>query len=523
MQNLKTECPLILDVGCGSGLSSTILQDGAYPWIGFDISMPMLFLGRKDGEPGYIGRTLAADMSRNLPLRTDIFDAAVSISVLQWICVEKYPEQAASTFFSNLYRSLVEGARAALQVYAEGDSQAMLLWQSSLHAGFNSLYVVDYPHSTPAKKFYLCLEKPITKLGKSLHSIRSVENPRKKSYSEESLLCHGKTCPLAWPQVVGTCSLSWIQYLKLTNERDNSYSKMIKGSKMPPKCSEVLLDDHFMHVSSRMQKEHKNLSRRATRLLRHATRRNHIIPPGEQQIDNNFFIEIEISAKNMVLMPCGGCLSIHLRISGALAPLVTGYTSRLGEAIFSCDEGWSIIEQEDKFTVNPMENICQSTSKCVSDTGGIISHIIEKEPTANFLEKTWTSCLRMDCTKKESRQQKAFFCLEKIPNCSNGAFLYANKIPPLLVFTADASISTDKSDDTNHCFHKTGVLLTKWQEVIARELLCHLSGCCIGLDLVINNNNLTSAWLMYIPSIEKHSKERLAAYIQKALSQTTGR
>lgn len=33
---------LLLDIGCGSGLSGTVLEENGHMWIGMDISQPML-------------------------------------------------------------------------------------------------------------------------------------------------------------------------------------------------------------------------------------------------------------------------------------------------------------------------------------------------------------------------------------------------------------------------------------------------------------------------------------------------
>lgn len=37
----EEEC-LLLDIGCGSGLSGDVLSDNGHEWIGIDISLPML-------------------------------------------------------------------------------------------------------------------------------------------------------------------------------------------------------------------------------------------------------------------------------------------------------------------------------------------------------------------------------------------------------------------------------------------------------------------------------------------------
>lgn len=62
-----------------------------------------------------------------------------------------------SRFFSSLYHVLSRGAKAVLQFYPESAQQVDLLTKAAMKAGFTGGVVVDYPHSTKAKKFYLCL------------------------------------------------------------------------------------------------------------------------------------------------------------------------------------------------------------------------------------------------------------------------------------------------------------------------------------------------------------------------------
>ena len=48
-------------------------------------------------------------------------------------------------------------ARAVLQFYPESEEQALLIAQSASKVGFAGGIVVDYPNSSKAKKYYLCL------------------------------------------------------------------------------------------------------------------------------------------------------------------------------------------------------------------------------------------------------------------------------------------------------------------------------------------------------------------------------
>ncbi|EWM26564.1 putative methyltransferase wbscr22 [Nannochloropsis gaditana] len=100
-------------------------------------------------------------MGQGLPFRAACFDGAVSISALQWLCYEDSKAQSANArlmrFFASLYTVLRRGARAALQFYPENSEQVLLITQAATRVGFQGGLVVDYPNSSKAKKYYLCL------------------------------------------------------------------------------------------------------------------------------------------------------------------------------------------------------------------------------------------------------------------------------------------------------------------------------------------------------------------------------
>ena len=65
------------------------------------------------------------------------------------------PRRRLQRFFQTLYGCLARGARAVLQVYPESAAQAALLTDAAMRAGFSGGLVVDFPHSTRAKKYFL--------------------------------------------------------------------------------------------------------------------------------------------------------------------------------------------------------------------------------------------------------------------------------------------------------------------------------------------------------------------------------
>ncbi|KAI0837726.1 S-adenosyl-L-methionine-dependent methyltransferase [Hypoxylon sp. FL0890] len=154
---------LILDVGCGSGLSGEILssippdEGGPHVWIGMDVSASMLDIAlQRDVE----GDLLLADIGQGVPFRAGTFDAAISISAIQWLCnaesSDVSPAGRLSRFFNGLYASLKRGGRAVCQFYPKNDEQKKMITSAAVKAGFGAGLLEDDPE-TKNVKVYLVL------------------------------------------------------------------------------------------------------------------------------------------------------------------------------------------------------------------------------------------------------------------------------------------------------------------------------------------------------------------------------
>jgi 18S rRNA (guanine1575-N7)-methyltransferase len=156
---------MILDIGCGSGLSGEILSQtaeegtpgGPHVWIGFDISSSMLGVAlEKEVE----GDLFLADAGQGVPFRPGTFDAAISISAIQWLCnaesSEESPVGRLSRFFGGLYASLRRGGRAVCQFYPKNDEQKKMISQAAVKAGFGAGLLED-DMGTKNAKTYLVL------------------------------------------------------------------------------------------------------------------------------------------------------------------------------------------------------------------------------------------------------------------------------------------------------------------------------------------------------------------------------
>ncbi|XP_076626521.1 18S rRNA (guanine-N(7))-methyltransferase [Colletes latitarsis] len=149
---------LILDIGCGSGLSGSVIEECEHVWIGIDISLAMLGVAL---EREVDGDLILGDMGQGMPFRAGSFDGAISISALQWLCnadkSSHNPSKRLYKFFSTLFSCLSRSARAVFQFYPENSEQIELVTTQATKAGFYGGVVVDFPNSTKAKKFFLVL------------------------------------------------------------------------------------------------------------------------------------------------------------------------------------------------------------------------------------------------------------------------------------------------------------------------------------------------------------------------------
>lgn len=154
---------MILDIGCGSGLSGEILtavdpsEGGPHIWVGMDISASMLDVAlQRDVE----GDLMLADIGQGVPFRAGTFDGAISISAIQWLCnadsSEVSPLGRLSRFFNGLYASLRRGGRAVCQFYPKNDQQRTMISGAAIKAGFGAGILEDDP-GTKNGKIYLVL------------------------------------------------------------------------------------------------------------------------------------------------------------------------------------------------------------------------------------------------------------------------------------------------------------------------------------------------------------------------------
>ncbi|KAI5192152.1 18S rRNA (guanine1575-N7)-methyltransferase [Nematocida minor] len=166
----------VLDIGCGSGISTEHILDNNNYVVGIDISMKMLDLAKERiGSLTYnevpankYCDFAAVDIGAGLPFKSATFDYAVSVSVLQWLAVQKESKKLLNAFFYTLYDVLKTKGMAVLQYYPESDKQMEAIVKCASKYGFTGGTLVENQDSKKKRKTYLILEMPGAK-GESNH------------------------------------------------------------------------------------------------------------------------------------------------------------------------------------------------------------------------------------------------------------------------------------------------------------------------------------------------------------------
>ena len=155
--NIKDKNSLILDIGCGPGFSSTYLHELGYKVIALDIIVDFLkYYDLSDFNP------IVADMCI-LPFRTNVIDAVISISALQWICrnpQNRRERKNMETIFKTLYSILKRNGRAIFQFYPKNNYIMEKIKEIIItNTDFDGGFIIDNPNNPKKRKVYLFLEK----------------------------------------------------------------------------------------------------------------------------------------------------------------------------------------------------------------------------------------------------------------------------------------------------------------------------------------------------------------------------
>ena len=154
---LKNNCGLILDAGCGPGFVAAYLNELGYKTVALDIISE--FLRFYDIE--YLNPILA-DMCYP-PFKPDSFDSIISISALQWIIrdVKSEGERLILTnLFKSFYQILKPKSNMIVQFYPKStiimDYIATIV---NTKTKFKGKFIIDNPNNPRKRKIYLLMTK----------------------------------------------------------------------------------------------------------------------------------------------------------------------------------------------------------------------------------------------------------------------------------------------------------------------------------------------------------------------------
>ena len=218
-----TDPSFVLDVGCGSGLSGELLTDNdpSHIWVGVDISSSMLAIAKMHRDVD--GDLMLGDIGQGLPFRPGSFDAAISISAVQWLCnaesahEQDHPDRRLKRFFSSLYVALKRGGRAVLQIYPRDTAQRQMISSAAIKAGFGVGLLEDDGGTKNSKLYLVCSVGggDITGVVHGMDGV-DVEDSRRGKSKRHS----GKTAP---EKVKG--SKAWVTRKKEQMERKGRVTK----------------------------------------------------------------------------------------------------------------------------------------------------------------------------------------------------------------------------------------------------------------------------------------------------------
>lgn len=149
----------------------------------------------EEREP-HLSDLLVHDMGNGVCFRPGTFDGCISISALQWLFHSnrsyENPKKRLTRLFVTLHSALTRSARAIFQFFPSNAEQIDLALGCASKAGFSGGIIVDYPNSTKAKKYYLCLmtggngiAAPVPK-GLTEHSAQEMEYEESDEEDDET-------------------------------------------------------------------------------------------------------------------------------------------------------------------------------------------------------------------------------------------------------------------------------------------------------------------------------------------------
>ncbi len=148
---------LLLDMGCGSGYSSYVMEMNEFHTIGLDNSFDMLVQNR---EKSTQKRNIVCGVIEALPFRRKQFNGIISISAFNFI-LERVQQKDKKKILRNvagkLSTILVEQGRVVIEFYPKKED--IPLYIEALKQFFEGGLVIDNPDQRKEQKFLILKSK----------------------------------------------------------------------------------------------------------------------------------------------------------------------------------------------------------------------------------------------------------------------------------------------------------------------------------------------------------------------------
>ncbi|MFW9942643.1 MAG: class I SAM-dependent methyltransferase [Candidatus Thorarchaeota archaeon] len=155
--NFKNRGILILDAGCGPGFAGIYLKEMGFRIVALDLIAEFLYF-YEINEINPINSDMCFP-----PFKSNIFDAIISISALQWIYRDinnKMMHFMLVNLFKSFFRILKSNSKVVMQFYPKNKEIMERIGKIvSEHTDFKGQFIIDNPNSHKKRRIFLLLNK----------------------------------------------------------------------------------------------------------------------------------------------------------------------------------------------------------------------------------------------------------------------------------------------------------------------------------------------------------------------------
>jgi len=140
----------VIDLGCGVGYSTELLEELGFNVIGIDILDEMLKHALQKGL-----NVKKADMRcLNKHFHKEEFDYIISVSALQWISIREREKVA-----KGCYYILKPRGKIGIQFYPKSEEEMLKTGRIFKKSGFKVEFIIDNPNNPRKRTIYIIAEK----------------------------------------------------------------------------------------------------------------------------------------------------------------------------------------------------------------------------------------------------------------------------------------------------------------------------------------------------------------------------